>query len=51
MLVGRQDNQLLKRNKNPNKFILMGIILSLLISSCGENRLTQCEQIFVLLRE
>ncbi|MGL5078688.1 MAG: hypothetical protein ACRDBG_23055 [Waterburya sp.] len=46
MLVGRQDNQLLKRNKNPDKFILMGIILSLLISSCGENRLTQCEQIF-----
>ncbi|MGL4884001.1 MAG: hypothetical protein ACRC8K_23520, partial [Waterburya sp.] len=46
MLVGRQDNQLLKRHKNPDKFILMGIILSLLISSCGENRLTQCEQIF-----
>jgi hypothetical protein len=46
MLVGRQDNQLLKRNKNPDKFILMGIILSLLISSCGKSRLTQCEQIF-----
>jgi ABC-type enterochelin transport system substrate-binding protein len=50
MLVGRQDNKLLKRNKNPDKFILMGIILSLLISSCAENRFTQCEQIFRIAR-
>lgn len=50
MLVGRQGNQLLKRDKNPHKLVLMGILLSLLISSCGENRFTQCEQIFRIAR-
>jgi ABC-type enterochelin transport system substrate-binding protein len=50
MLVGRQGNQLLKRDKNPHKLVLMGIVLSLLISSCGENRFTQCEQIFRIAR-
>ncbi len=50
MLVGRQGNQLLKKDKNPHKFVLMGIVLSLLISSCGENRFTQCEQIFRIAR-
>jgi ABC-type enterochelin transport system substrate-binding protein len=50
MLVGRQGNQLLKRDKNPHKLVLMGIVMSLLISSCGENRFTQCEQIFRIAR-
>lgn len=50
MLVGRQGNQLLNKDKNPHKFVLMGIVLSLLISSCGENRFTQCEQIFRIAR-
>jgi hypothetical protein len=46
MLVGRQDNQLLKKNKSFHKVVLMGFTLSLLVSGCGKNRFTQCEQIF-----
>jgi hypothetical protein len=50
MLTETQSNQSLKKDKNSHKLILMGIILSLLISSCGKNRFTQCEQIFRITR-
>ena len=36
-----------KANRN---LIFLGILLSLLVSSCGENKYTQCEQIFQIAR-
>ena len=36
--------------RNDRTFIWMGILLSLLVSSCGENKYAQCEQIFQITR-
>ena len=41
MLVLRRDDR---------TFILMGILLSLFVSSCGEDKYTQCEQMFQITR-
>ncbi|BAZ43084.1 hypothetical protein NIES4102_00800 [Chondrocystis sp. NIES-4102] len=48
MLLSKQVNQCLNNDKkiHRHQLIWLGIVLSLLLSSCGESRLTQCEQIF-----
>lgn len=48
MLLSKQVNRCLNNDKKTHKhqLICLGIVLSLLLSSCGKSRLTQCEQIF-----